>query len=198
MSKPQPITRPTFDEAIRSWKQLLAERKLPSELMWIFGDNLCFEPAQGGAPEFRLGFQTRFTPPPPPDSERIAYRYFLDFEAPLIFYRLGTNGGKSVCVLLCDDWFNGRTEAEGFRHKPEWHMAFRPGSPDPIEEITDAERWSKRLLRRPLHDLDFCMDLRAVHEILAHGRVLSTYEQYALRFLHVWRRIFEERGQFHQ
>jgi hypothetical protein len=42
---------------------------------------------------------------------------------------------------------------------------------------------------RPLHDLDFCMPLRAVHEVLAHGRVLTTYEHYALRFLHAWRRI---------
>jgi hypothetical protein len=33
------------------------------------------------------------------------------------------------------------------------------------------------------------MTLRAVHETLAHGRVLTAYEHYALRFLHAWRRM---------
>jgi hypothetical protein len=31
--------------------------------------------------------------------------------------------------------------------------------------------------------LDFCMTLQAVHETLAHGRVLTPYEQYALKIL---------------
>ncbi|MEI6569278.1 MAG: hypothetical protein WCR20_21540, partial [Verrucomicrobiota bacterium] len=59
-----------------------------------------------------------------------------------------------------------------------------------LEEITDFQRWRQRLMKsRPLHDLDFCMDLKAVHEILAHGRVLTAYEHYALRFLHAWGRL---------
>ena len=49
------------------------------------------------------------------------------------------------------------------------------------------QRWKQRILRdRPLHDLDFSMSLRSVHEILAHGRVLTAYEHYALKFLHGW------------
>jgi len=43
---------------------------------------------------------------------------------------------------------------------------------------------------RPLHDLDFCMTLRAIHETLAHGRVLTAYERYALKLLSSWRHIF--------
>jgi hypothetical protein len=59
-----------------------------------------------------------------------------------------------------------------------------------VEEIKDVERWKGRVLKnRPLHDLDFCMRLRSVHELLAHGRVLTAYEHYALRFLHVWTRF---------
>lgn len=198
MSKTQTMIRPTFDEATRAWKNLLNERKLPSELIWVFGDNLYFEEAASVPGGFRLGFQTAFTPPPP-EAEVIAYRYFINFDAPIVFYRLGTHAGKSVCLLLCDEWFQPKSEAEGYVQRAEWGIAFRPGKVEEIEEITDAGRWKNRWMReRPLHDLDFCMDLRAVHEILAHGRVLSTYEHYALRLLHIWRRMFEERGQFHQ
>ncbi|HWH69566.1 MAG TPA: hypothetical protein VNT26_09290, partial [Candidatus Sulfotelmatobacter sp.] len=58
----------------------------------------------------------------------------------------------------------------------------------------DKQRWQHRLLRdRPLHDLDFCMSLQTVHEILAHGRALSTYERYGLKFLHMWRHILGQR-----
>jgi hypothetical protein len=106
----------------------------------------------------------------------------------LVWYRLGSSKGKSVCVLLCDSWFQRKTEADGFITRPAWLMLFRPGPEQEVEEIKDKERWEKRLLRdRPLHDLDFGMTLRAVHEVLAHGRVLTAYEHYALRFLHVWR-----------
>jgi hypothetical protein len=198
MSKPQLSTRPTFDDANRAWKQFLQERNLPADLIWIFGDNLCFEEAAGQPGGFRLSYQTVFTPAPA-EAEQIAYAYFADFEEPLVFYRLGSSGGKSVCLLLCDKWFQAKSEAEGFWHKPEARLCFRPGGPEQIDEVTAPERWKNRLLRnRPLHDLDFCMDLRAVHEILAHGRVLSTYEHYALRLLHIWRRMFDEHGQFHQ
>jgi hypothetical protein len=34
------------------------------------------------------------------------------------------------------------------------------------------------------------MTLRAIHETLAHGRVLTAYERYALKLLSSWRRIF--------
>ena len=33
------------------------------------------------------------------------------------------------------------------------------------------------------------MTLRAVHETLAHGRVLTAYEHYALKLLDAWRRL---------
>jgi hypothetical protein len=102
--------------------------------------------------------------------------------------RLGSHDGKSVCLLLCDQWFRTKTESEGYTRRREWHMAFRPGTAQELEEVKDKQRWEARLLRnRPLHDLDFCMTLRAVHETLAHGRVLTAYERYALKLLHVWR-----------
>jgi hypothetical protein len=195
MSQSQETTRPSFEEANRAWKQFLQQRGFHADLTWIFGDNLCFEEDASRPAGYRLGYQTKFSPPPP-EAERIAYDYFIDFDAPVVFYRLGFSGNKSVCLLLCDDWFDGKGEAEGFWHREKLPgLKFRPGENQQVEEITDAERWQNRLIRpRPLHDLDFCMDLRGIHEILAHGRVLSTYEHYALKLLHVWRRIFEERG----
>ncbi len=189
MENKTPYTRPPFDEAVAAWKTLLSQRGLPAESTWIFDENLCFEPDPKAPGGFRLGFQTAFTPPPP-DAERIAYDYFSEIDARLVFYRIGSSGGKSVSLLLCDEWFETRGEADGFVRRDDWLMAFRPGVNEEVEEIKDPQRWKSRLVRnRPLHDLDFCMTLRAVHETLAHGRVLTSYEHYALRFLHLWRRI---------
>lgn len=179
--------RPSFDQALKAWQTLLSTRGFPVELVWVFDENLCFEKDPSNAGGFRLGFQTAFSPAPP-DAERIAYEHFVEFDAPLVWYRLGSCHGKSVCILLCDEWFRNKTEAEGFANRPEWGMLFSPGPLQEVEEVRDKARWENRLLReRPLHDLDFCMTLRAVHETLAHGRVLTAYERYALKLLHVWR-----------
>src|SRR5512142_1217640 len=92
--------------------------------------------------------------------------------------------------MLCDPWFESRRERDGFVARDEWLISFYPGGAAEVEEVADEERWKQRMVRdRPLHDLDFCMTLRAVHEILAHGRVLTTYEHYALRLLGAWRRF---------
>ncbi len=181
--------RPPFEEALSAWKTLLGQRGLPTDLLWIFDENLCFEKNRAGPEGFKLGFQTAFTPPPR-EAERITYDFFSGFAARLVFYRLGSSGGKSVCLALCDEYFEAKGEAEGFVRRDDWLISFRPGAKDETELITDEHRWKHRLLRhRPLHDLDFCMTLRAVHEILAHGRLLTTYERYALKFLHLWRRL---------
>ncbi len=182
------FTRPTYAAAIGAWKNLLAERKLPTDLIWIFDENLCFE-KDAGQSGFKLGYQTRFTPPPP-DAEQVAFDYFSDFEARLVFYRIGSAQGKSVCLFLCDHWFEPKGEQDGFIRRDEWLVSFYPGPAGEVEHIADEPRWKGRTLRdRPLHDLDFCMTLRSVHEILAHGRVLTTYEHYALKVLHGWSRL---------
>ena len=168
---------------------MLTQRGLPAELLWVFDENLCFERDPKAAGGFRVGFQTAFTPTPP-DAEQIAYDHFAEFDCRLVLYRLGTARGKSVCLLLCDEYFEPKGEPEGYFRRDDWRMAFRPGGPEAVEEISDKQRWLKRVLRdRPLHELDFCMTLRAVHETLAHGRVLTAYERYALRFIHAWGRL---------
>jgi hypothetical protein len=183
------VNRPSFEAAVGAWKALLQQRALPTDLLWVFDENLCFEPDPASQGGFRLSFQTRFTPPPA-DAECVAYDYFHEFEQPLVFYRLGTCRGKSVCVLLCDEWFRGPIQTAPYIRRDDWLVAFQPGTEAPIEEVTDEPRWTGRLLRgRPLHELDFCMNLRAVHELKAHGRLLTTYERYGLKLLHVWRRL---------
>jgi hypothetical protein len=183
-------TRPPFAEAVAAWKAHLVQRDLPTELLWVFDENLCFEKDPAAPGGFRLGFQTLFTPPPP-GAEQIAYGYFAGFDAPLVFYRLGSARGKSVCLLLCDKWFDNKGQTEGYVSWPHWRMLTRAGAAGEVEEIDERPRWERRILRdRPLHDLDFCMTLRAIHETLAHGRVLSTYERSALKVLHLWRRVF--------
>jgi len=187
MSNLPQFSRPTFEQALTAWKTLLKERQLPGEVIWIFDENLIFEKDATG--RNKLGFQTQLTPPPP-DADHVTFDHFCEFEARLVFYRLGSAQGKSVCLMLCDSWFEPKREGEGFVPRDEWLMSFYPGAAAELEEITDEARWKRRILRdRPLHDLDFSMTLRSVHEILAHGRVLTAYEHYALRFLHSWGRL---------
>lgn len=177
------FARPSFDTALNEWKTILNQCHLPTELVWIFDENLCFEKEPTAKVGFKLGYQTQITPPPP-DAEQIAYAHFCDYEARVVFYRLGSSRGKSVCLLLCDEWFEAKGEGEGFIKRDHWLMSFRPGAAGEITEVTEEPRWKQRILRaRPLHELDFCMSLQAVHETLAHGRVLTPYEQFALKVL---------------
>jgi hypothetical protein len=187
MSNLPQFARPAFEQALTAWKKLLSERQFPTDLIWIFDENLIFEKDAAG--RNKLGFQTRFTPPPP-GADQVAFDHFCEFEARIVFYRLGSVRGKSVCLMLCDSWFEPKNDQDGFTRRDDWLMSFYPGAAVELEEITEVPRWKNRVLRdRPLHDLDFSMSLRSVHEILAHGRVLTAYEHYALKFLHGWGRL---------
>jgi len=183
------IVRPTFEKALTDWQATLTQKGFAPDCAWLFDENLVFEQDSASANGFRLGYQREFSPVPQ-GAEKISYEYFLDFPAPLVFYRLGSSQGKSLCLLLCDEWFASRGEKDGFLWHKESLIGHYPGTAQEIAEINDLNRWKNRVIKnRPLHDLDFCMPLRAVHEVLAHGRVLTTYEHYALRFLGAWRRM---------
>ncbi len=185
--------RPHVGEALGHWRGLLQQRGLPTEMVWLFDENLCFEASNTTPSGFRLAFQVKLTPPPD-NADEIAYSFFAETPARLVFYRLGSNEGRSLCVMLCDHWLEPRGSGDGYIRHDEWGMSFRLGGDDVISEITDAQQWERRLLKnRPLHDLDFCLELRAMHELIAHGRVLTTYEHYALKFLHPWARILERK-----
>lgn len=182
MPLPQ-FARPSFETALREWKTLLSQRGLPADIIWIYDENLCFEKDPAAKDGFKLGFQTQITPPPA-DAERIAFDHFCEYEARVVFYRIGSSRGKSVCLILCDEWFEAKGDSEGFIKRDPWLMSFRPGVAGEVDEVADEPRWKQRILRdRPLHDLDFCMTLQSVHETLAHGRVLTPYEQFALKVL---------------
>lgn len=190
MSNLPQFVRPTYEAALTTWKELLRERGFPTELVWIFDENLIFERDASG--DHKLGFQIQLTPPPP-EADRVAFNYFSDFEARIVFHRIGSSRGRSVCLMLCDEWFESKQEKDGYIRRDEWLMSFHPGAAVEVEEIVDDQRWKQRIVRdRPLHELDFSMTLRAVHEILAHGRVLTSYEHYALRLLHGWSRTPEQ------
>ncbi|HVV74364.1 MAG TPA: hypothetical protein VHI52_23230, partial [Verrucomicrobiae bacterium] len=113
------ITRPTFEEAVASWKALLRLHGLPEKLTWVFDENLCFEKDPTKPAGFRLGYQLEFTPPPP-DAERIAYAHFCEYDAPIVFYRVGSSQGKSVCMILADKWFEQKGESEGYSKRGDW------------------------------------------------------------------------------
>ena len=43
MTAATPFTRPSLEEALVAWKQLLAERDFATDLLWVFEENLCLE-----------------------------------------------------------------------------------------------------------------------------------------------------------
>ncbi len=183
MPKPRPHQRPVFEDALAAWKTQLKERRFSTELLWILDENLCFERDPAGLSGVKLGFQTKFTPQAP-DSAKVTYHHFAETDARLVFYRRGASGGKSVCMLLCDAWFEGKNENEGYIRRDDWLISFHPGEADEIEEITDENRWKQRVVHgRPLSAVDFCMTMSALHELKAHGRLLTPDERFGLQIL---------------
>ena len=184
------IHRPTLAEAISSWKTMLADQGLSTELLWIFEENLCFEKAPKNAGGFHAGFQTKFARPDE-DALDIAYEHFCETDARIVFYRLGENRRRSVCMMLGDPWFDAKGEKQGYVRRDEWGMSFHPGGKNEIEEVSDLGRWMRRIKReRPLHDVDFCMALATIDEIKIHGRVLAPYERFTDHIVGRLRRIF--------
>jgi hypothetical protein len=180
--------RPPFEDALTAWQALLTKRGLSTDLVWILEENLCFEKDPGTPAGVKLGFQTRFTAHPP-DAAKFTYHHFAEVDARLVFYRLGANAGHSICLLLCDAWFEPKDEADGYVRRDEWLVSFYPGAREEIEEVTDAKRWQERVVRgRPLSAVDFCMTLAALRELKAHGRVLTPDERFGLKILRSLRR----------
>ncbi len=188
MEQTRSYQRPPFEDALVAWKALLQQRGHSTDLLWILEENLCFEKDPRSPARVKLGFQTQFTPQPA-DAAKTTYHHFAELDARLVFYRLGANSGRSICLLLCDPWFEPKKEADGYIRRDDWLISFFPGGNEQIEEVTDAERWHKRVVRgRPLSAVDFCMTLAALRELKAHGRVLTPDERFGLKILRSMRR----------
>jgi uncharacterized protein YciU (UPF0263 family) len=187
--KPTPFTRPPLATALTAWEKSLTQRRLPAPTRWIFAENLCIEQASKLPETFEVHFQTRFTPPAD-DALEIAYDQFSETNGRMVFYRLGSAAGKSVAILLCDDWFEKRGAAEGFERHDDWGISFFSGVAAEIEEVTDLSRWLRRVQgRRAFDDFDFAMSLQTIDEIKIHGRQLQPYERFAEQMLNRLRRV---------
>jgi hypothetical protein len=175
--------RPPFEDALEAWKALLKARGYSTDIVWILEENLCFERDPGSQAGIKLGFQIQITPHPD-GAAKFVYHHFAENDSRIAFYRLGSSKGRSVCMLLCDEWFEPKTEQEGYIRHDEWLISFYPGPAEEIEEITDANRWRQRVVRgRPLTAVDFCMTIAALRELKAHGRVLDADERFGLQIL---------------
>jgi hypothetical protein len=188
------FNRPALDEAMAAWQDCLSRHGLPAEPLWIFSENLCIERSPMTPGSFRYGYQTKFTTPDD-DALDIAYDHFSETGARIVFYRLGSAPKKSVCILLCDPWFEGKTALDGFERRDDWGISFRPGHAGDIEEITDLTRWVRRVKNdRAFHDFDFGMALETINEIKTHGRPLVPYERMAQKMLGRLRRMLGQEG----
>ena len=186
---PDQFTRPSLDEALAAWKTCLASHELPEKMLWIFSENLCIEHSRSAPGSFRFGFQTKFTPPPD-DALAIAFDQFAETATRIVFYRLGSCPRGSVCILLCDAWFEEKGARDGFIRHDNWGISFYPGYAGDVDEVTDLTRWLRRVKRdRAFHDFDFAMSLETIDEILTHGRALLPYERFAQKMMGRLRRV---------
>lgn len=184
-----PITRPTLIEALSAWQECLAQHQLPTQTLWIFAENICIEPSRATPGSFRLGFQTKFTPPSD-DALEIAYDLFGETQERMVFYRLGSSPRGSICILLCDRWFEEKSAHEGFERHDNWGISFYPGHNGEIDEVTELSRWLRRVKNdRAFHDFDFAMSLATIDEVKIHGRPLLPYERFAETMLNRLRRV---------
>lgn len=176
-------SRPPFEDVLVAWKQILKERGYSADVLWVLEENLCFERDPAAPAGVKLGFQTSFSPLPA-DAAKTTYHHFAEMDSRLAFYRLGHSRGRSVCMQLCDPWFEPKGESDGYIRRDEWLVSFYPGASEEIEEVTDEKRWQDRVVKgRPLSAVDFCMTLSALRELKAHGRVLSPDERFGLKIL---------------
>ena len=188
------ITRPPFGEVLKAWEECLARHQLPTRTQWIFAENICLEPSRAVPGEFRLSYQTKFTPPPE-DALEMAYDLFSEAPARLVLYRLGSNQQNSICMLFCDAWFEDMGPNDGYERHDEWGISFHPGQAGEIEEVTELARWLRRVKTgRPFHVSDFSMSLTTIDEIKLHGRALFPYERYAESMLNRLRRVLGNSG----
>lgn len=186
--------RPPLAKALTAWQDCLARHEFPTQMLWIFAENICIEPSRATPGSFRVGFQTKFTPPSE-DALEIAYDLFGETAARMVFYRLGSSPRGSVCVLLCDNWFEEKNAHEGFERRDDWGISFYPGHPGEIDEVTDLSRWLKRVKNdRAFHDFDFAMSLATIDEVKIHGRPLMPYERFAESMLSRLRRVLGNPG----
>jgi hypothetical protein len=195
MSDVPKYQRPSFDEALQEWQKVLVGSGYPAECEWILDENLVFEKDPASTSGVKVAYQTAFTLRPA-DLARVTYEFFTDFDARMVFYRLGSSRGKSVCLLLCDPIFETRGAADGFLRRDDWLISFHPGTTNELEEIADGQRWKKRLVSgRPLSDVDFCMPLEVLRELEAHGRALTPYERFGVRMIDAWQRWHRASGE---
>ena len=184
----QNYQRPTFEVALTEWRRLLGAAGFETDCEWILDENLVFEKDAAAPGGVKLSYQTQFTLRPA-DLAQASYDFFTDYESRLVFYRLGSAHGKSVCLLLCDPVFETRGPNEGFIRRDDWLVSFYPGDKDVIEEITDAQRWKGRMTSgRPLSDVDFCLPVAVLRELEIHGRALTPGERFGVKVFDAWQR----------
>ena len=176
MDEQPDVTRPSFDEAVRAWTSFLSEQGLPTELLWVFDENVVRIPVEGTL-HFTPSFQVELDAPRP-EYARIAYEYFVDSQWPMVFRAVGTNASKSLCMILCDDWFEGDDEDLGVSYRKPRHMYFDAGSGEGVAEVRDRGAWRRLKARtQALSNLDFGMTLQAVRELEQHGRILPPWQR---------------------
>src|SRR4051794_4545156 len=127
MGTARPRDGPPFGDALDARKKLLIKGGFPTGILWILDENWCFEKDPSTAAGVKLGLQRAFTPHPH-DAPKGTDHPFPELNARMVFCRLGTNQGRSICIQLCDPWLEPKTKDEAYIRRDDWLLSFSPGA----------------------------------------------------------------------
>ncbi len=146
------MSRPSFDDALVYWRNLVHERGLSPQLRWVFREHLCLGPTQSGTGQFHISFQTQW-PPVAEQHVRSAYEGMVMRGDVIVFEALVHTDQYILCALLGDTYL-----VDGDVHVQDWDLSFYLKEPYRMyEEITDETEWKRRKKRENKHlsGLDF-------------------------------------------
>ena len=151
------MKRPDFDIALTHWGDLIRQRELSSNIIWVFRENL-FNAEEEQTQDLKLIFETKINPVTL-DDVRLVYNQAKSYAGPIVFWMLVGTQDFSLCTLLgdtlstCDDIFVDEWNLYFFTK--EFYLSF--------EEVTRPAKWAeaKRHERNHLSELDYVFCLNA-------------------------------------
>lgn len=166
-----PVVPPPYATAVEAWRQHLTQNEWPEDVVWLFEDNLLLERVSSSSLNLHMSYQTTWSFPSDQDNE-LAYHYFAQYGYPIVFHAVGTDTGRSLSIMMSDDWFEDRGDGYGYTVVFNGALLFHAHPYQQLELVRVDNRWSwywRRFISRVWHnvlsDFDFSMSYSGLKRI---------------------------------